>query len=63
MRRSYGGSNIFIVIGLFFYFMMKGCCGGGHRHGVSEKGEEHERHGGHEGHGEIKTDTKEKGCC
>ena len=55
----------FIVIGLLFYFMMKGCCGGdGHSHGGSgQKQGEHEAHKGHEGHGETKTEEKKKGCC
>jgi len=52
----------FIVIGLLFYFMMKGCCGGdGHSHGGS--GQKQGEHEGHEGHGETKTDEKKKGCC
>ncbi len=45
----------FIVIGLFFYLMMKGCCGG-HSHGGSEQ-----RQGEHEGYKETKTDEK-KNC-
>lgn len=45
----------FIAIGLLFYFMIKGCCGGGHKHKDSEKG--------HEGHEEIKPEEKKKGCC
>ncbi|MEK6599004.1 MAG: hypothetical protein AABY52_01530 [Deltaproteobacteria bacterium] len=51
----------FIVIGLFFYLMMKGCCGGGHSHGGSAQRQgEHE---GHKGYDEAKTDEKKKGCC
>lgn len=54
----------FIVIGLFFYLMMKGCCGGGHSHGgLAQRQGEHEGYKGHEGHGEAKKDEKKKGCC